>query len=83
MAPDSAAPPEGSSVGQSQEDAWMDQRGEGGVEVLLQVLLQQALLRKFFLKKMIVTFMLHVLAIVHLAPNAIWLACQRSPVGLA
>lgn len=51
MAPDSVAPPELSSVGQSQEDAWMDQGGEGRVEVLLQVLLQQALLRKLFLKK--------------------------------
>lgn len=87
MAPDSVAPPELPSVGQRQEDAWMEQRGEGGVEVLLQVLLQQALLRKLFLKKkgeeMTVTLMLHVLATVDAAPNAIWLACQRSPVSLA
>lgn len=51
MAPHSVAPPEGSFVGQSQEDARMDQGGEGGVEVLLQVLLQQALLRKLFLNR--------------------------------
>lgn len=50
VAPDSVAPSERSSVGQSQEDAGVDQGGEGGVEVLLQGLLQQALLRKVFLK---------------------------------
>lgn len=51
MAPDSVAPPELPSAGQSQKDAWVGQRGEGGVEVLLQVLLQPALLRKLFLKE--------------------------------
>lgn len=51
VAGDPVAPPEGSSVGQSQEDAWVDQGGEGGVQVLLQALLQPALLRKLFLKK--------------------------------
>lgn len=63
MAGDPVAPPEGSSVGQSQEDAWVDQGGEGGVQVLLQALLQPALLRKLFLKKIKINkFMLHVLA---------------------
>lgn len=51
VAGDPVAPPERSSVGQSQEDAWVDQGGEGGVEVLLQALLQPALLRKLSLKK--------------------------------
>lgn len=85
MAPDSVAPPERSFVGQSQEDARMDQGGEGGVEVLLQVLLQQALLREPLLHtgehEMVATSMLHVLATVH--PRATWLARQRSPLSLA
>lgn len=45
------APPELPLVGQSQKDLWMDEGGEGGVEVLLQVLVQQALVRKMFLLK--------------------------------
>lgn len=43
------APPELPLAGQSQKDSWMDERGEGRVEVLLQGLLQQALVRKMFL----------------------------------
>lgn len=45
------APPELPLVGQSQKDLWMDDGREGGVEVLLQVLVQQALVRKMFLLK--------------------------------
>lgn len=45
------APPELPLVGQSQKDSWMGERGEGRVEVLLQLLLQQALIRKMFLKE--------------------------------
>lgn len=51
MAAHPVAPPELPLVGQSQKDSWVDERGEGRVEVLLQVLLQQALVRKMFLKK--------------------------------
>lgn len=50
MAAHPGAPPELPLAGQSQKDSWMDERGEGGVEVLLQGLLQQALVRKVFLK---------------------------------
>lgn len=50
MPPD-PAPPQLPFGGQSQEDARVEERGEGGVEVLLQALLQQALVRKMFLKK--------------------------------
>lgn len=50
MAPDSVAPPELPFLRQSQKDPGVDEGGEGRVEVLLQVLLQQALVRKVFLK---------------------------------
>lgn len=49
MAAHPVAPPELPLAGQSQKDSWMDERGEGRVEVLLQGLLQQALVRKMFL----------------------------------
>lgn len=51
MAAHPGALPELPLVGQSQEDSGVDERGEGRVEVLLQVLLQQALVRKIFLKR--------------------------------
>lgn len=43
--------PEPSFVGQSQIDAWVGQGGVGGVVVLLQVLLQQAGVRKLLLEE--------------------------------
>lgn len=45
------APPEASFVGQSQIDVWVEQGGVGGVVVLLQVLLQQAVVRKLLLQE--------------------------------
>lgn len=50
MPPDPAAPPQLPLGGQGQEDSRVEERGEGGVQVLFQVLLQQALVRKMFLK---------------------------------
>lgn len=43
--------PELSLVGQSQIGARVSQRGVGGVVILLQVLLQQAVVRKLHLEK--------------------------------
>ena len=51
MAAHPVAPADLPLVGQSQKDFWMDERGVGRVEVLLQVLLQQALVRKMSLKR--------------------------------
>lgn len=51
VAAHAVAPPELSLVGKSQIDAWVGQRGVGGVVILLQVLLQQAVIRKLLLKK--------------------------------
>lgn len=51
MAAHPAAPPGLPLVGQSQEHSWVEEGGEGGVEVLLQVLLQQALVREVLLEQ--------------------------------
>lgn len=40
-----------SLLGKSQIDAWVSQRGVGGVVIFLQVLLQQAVVRKLLLEK--------------------------------
>lgn len=45
------APPELSLVGQSQVGAWVSHRGVGVVVILLQLLLQQAVVRKLLLEK--------------------------------
>lgn len=51
VAAHTVALPELSLVGKSQIDAWVRQRGVGGVVILLQVLLQQAVIRKVLLEK--------------------------------
>lgn len=51
MAAHPGAPPGLPLARQSQKDSWVAEGGEGGVQVLLQPLLQQALVRKMFLKK--------------------------------
>lgn len=51
VAAHTVALPELSLVGQSQIDAWVRHGGVGGVVILLQVLLQQAVIRKLLLEK--------------------------------
>lgn len=51
VGPDADAPPELSLVGQSQEGARVSHRGVGVVVILLQLLLQQAVVRKLLLEK--------------------------------
>lgn len=51
MAAHTVALPDVSLVRKSQVDAWVRQRGVGSIVILLQVLLQQAVIRKVHLEK--------------------------------
>lgn len=55
VAAHTVALPELSLVGKSQIDAWVGQRGVGGVVIFLQVLLQPAVVRKLLLEKQLIS----------------------------